>query len=79
MKWFLFLLIYDPAHMIHVYCRLLKPGRRTTLGIGDNREQCFYIPVSFQLIREYINRGFLLEELVFIVIEYLIVKQTTKL
>ncbi|CAG8583226.1 2946_t:CDS:10 [Paraglomus brasilianum] len=44
--------------------RLLKPGRRTTLGIGDNREQCFYIPVSFQLIREYINRGFLLEELV---------------
>ncbi|KAF9921811.1 hypothetical protein FBU30_008125 [Linnemannia zychae] len=44
--------------------RLLKPGRRCTLGIGDNREHCFYIPVSFQLIRQYINEGFELEELI---------------
>ncbi|KAF9916227.1 hypothetical protein BX616_004308 [Lobosporangium transversale] len=44
--------------------RLLKMGRRCTLGIGDNREHCFYIPVSFQLIREYINEGFELEELI---------------
>ncbi|KAF9137643.1 hypothetical protein BG015_002663, partial [Linnemannia schmuckeri] len=44
--------------------RLLKMGRRCTLGIGDNREHCFYIPVSFQLIRQYINEGFELEELV---------------
>ncbi|KAF8946480.1 hypothetical protein BGZ47_000422 [Haplosporangium gracile] len=46
--------------------RLLKMGRRCTLGIGDNREHCFYIPVSFQLIRQYINEGFELEELIFI-------------
>ena len=39
-------------------------GRRCTLGIGDNREHCFYIPVSFQLIRQYINEGFELEELI---------------
>ncbi|KAL0083611.1 hypothetical protein J3Q64DRAFT_1138071 [Phycomyces blakesleeanus] len=44
--------------------RLLKMGRRLTLGIGDNREHCFYIPVGFHLLREYINHGFELEELI---------------
>ncbi|CAB5184504.1 uncharacterized protein OCT59_029662 [Rhizophagus irregularis] len=44
--------------------RLLKPGRRVTLGIGDNREHCFYVPVSFNLFRQYIDQGFELEELV---------------
>ncbi|KAF9990167.1 hypothetical protein BGZ75_003293 [Mortierella antarctica] len=44
--------------------RLLKMGRRCTLGIGDNREHCFYIPVSYQLIRQYINEGFELEEFI---------------
>jgi hypothetical protein len=39
-------------------------GRRLTLGIGDNREHCFYVPVGFQLIRLYLNNGFELEELV---------------
>ncbi|KAI9313150.1 hypothetical protein BX666DRAFT_1980104 [Dichotomocladium elegans] len=44
--------------------RLLKMGRRLTLGIGDNREHCFYIPVGFNLIRQYIDNGFELEELI---------------
>ncbi|CAG8718088.1 6471_t:CDS:10, partial [Cetraspora pellucida] len=44
--------------------RLLKPGKRVTLGIGDNREHCFYVPVSFNLFRQYIDQGFELEELV---------------
>ncbi|KNC99570.1 uncharacterized protein SPPG_04959 [Spizellomyces punctatus DAOM BR117] len=44
--------------------RLLKPNRRCTLGIGDNRRECFYQPVSFQTIRTYINDGFELEELI---------------
>ncbi|KAI7898479.1 uncharacterized protein BX663DRAFT_555836 [Cokeromyces recurvatus] len=44
--------------------RLLKMSRRLTLGIGDNREHCFYIPVSFHLIRLYIDHGFELEELI---------------
>ncbi|KAI8339815.1 hypothetical protein BD560DRAFT_412468 [Blakeslea trispora] len=44
--------------------RLLKMSRRVTLGIGDNREHCFYIPVSFQLMRLYIDNGFELEELI---------------
>ncbi|RUS15587.1 hypothetical protein BC937DRAFT_92257 [Endogone sp. FLAS-F59071] len=39
-------------------------GRRVTLGIGDNREHCFYIPVSFQMMRQYIDCGFEMEELV---------------
>ncbi|KAJ2817958.1 hypothetical protein GGI24_005244 [Coemansia furcata] len=44
--------------------RLLRMGRYLTLGIGDNRAECFYIPVSFQLIRSYIGYGFVLDELI---------------
>ncbi|KAL1919119.1 uncharacterized protein VTP21DRAFT_2501 [Calcarisporiella thermophila] len=44
--------------------RLLRMDRRLTLGIGDNRERCFYIPVGYKLIRQYIDNGFELEELV---------------
>ncbi|CAG8500157.1 10011_t:CDS:10, partial [Diversispora eburnea] len=44
--------------------RMLKPGKRVTLGIGDNREHCFYVPVSFNLFRQYMDQGFELEELV---------------
>ncbi|KAK9722491.1 hypothetical protein K7432_002643 [Basidiobolus ranarum] len=44
--------------------RVLKMGRRCTLGIGDNREHCFYIPVGFRMISKYMERGFELEELV---------------
>ncbi|KAJ2474905.1 hypothetical protein IWW47_006610, partial [Coemansia sp. RSA 2052] len=44
--------------------RLLRMGRYLTLGIGDNRAECFYIPVSFQLIRSYIAHGFVLDELI---------------
>ncbi|KAJ2746554.1 hypothetical protein GGI20_001265 [Coemansia sp. BCRC 34301] len=43
---------------------LLRMDRHLTLGIGDNRAECFYIPVSFQLIRSYIAYGFVLEELI---------------
>jgi SAM-dependent methyltransferase len=44
--------------------RLLKPGKRAVLGIGDNREHCFAIPIGFETIREYLYAGFCLEELV---------------
>ncbi|KAJ1984021.1 hypothetical protein H4R34_000929 [Dimargaris verticillata] len=44
--------------------RLLKLHRRVTLGIGDNRKDCFYTPVSFNLIREYMVRGFEVEEVI---------------
>ncbi|KAJ2283757.1 hypothetical protein GGH14_000632 [Coemansia sp. RSA 370] len=44
--------------------RLLKMGRHLTLGIGDNRAECFYIPVSYQLCRTYIDMGFELDELI---------------
>ncbi|KAG1471652.1 hypothetical protein G6F56_002000 [Rhizopus delemar] len=43
---------------------LLKMSRRLTLGIGDNREHCFYIPVGYHMFRIYIDQGFELEELV---------------
>lgn len=39
-------------------------SRRLTLGIGDNREHCFYIPVGYHMFRLYIDEGFELEELV---------------
>ncbi|KAF9972092.1 hypothetical protein BGZ73_004827 [Actinomortierella ambigua] len=54
----------EMKNVIQETYRLLKMGRRCTLGIGDNREHCFYIPVSFQLIRQYIDGGFELEELI---------------
>ncbi|KAG0171140.1 hypothetical protein DFQ30_001412 [Apophysomyces sp. BC1015] len=52
------------AKVVRESWRLLKMGRRLTLGIGDNREHCFYIPVGFHLLREYIDNGFELEELI---------------
>ena len=44
--------------------RVLKPGRHCTLGIGDNREHCFVIPVGFITMREYLRSGFVMEDLV---------------
>ncbi|KAI8997788.1 hypothetical protein BDB01DRAFT_714441 [Pilobolus umbonatus] len=44
--------------------RLLKMSRNLTLGIGDNREHCFYIPVGFRLMRIYVEEGFEMEELI---------------
>ncbi|KAJ2458105.1 hypothetical protein GGI02_006049, partial [Coemansia sp. RSA 2322] len=44
--------------------RLLRMDRHLTLGIGDNRAECFYIPISFHLIRSYIAFGFELDELI---------------
>jgi hypothetical protein len=35
-----------------------------TLGIGDNRKECYFLPVSFNLFRRYIDQGFELEELI---------------
>ena len=44
--------------------RLLKPGARCTLGIGDNREHCHVLPVGFRTIQSYMAAGFIIEELV---------------
>lgn len=44
--------------------RVLKPTRRCTVGIGDNREHCLVIPVSFATIRTYLKAGFEIEELI---------------
>ncbi|KAJ2781859.1 hypothetical protein H4R18_002622 [Coemansia javaensis] len=54
----------EMARVVAESWRLLKMGRHLTLGIGDNRAECFYIPVSYQLIRNYIDCGFELDELV---------------
>ncbi|KAI8827096.1 uncharacterized protein EV422DRAFT_563174 [Fimicolochytrium jonesii] len=54
----------EMAKVVAESWRLLKPGRRCTLGIGDNRRECFYQPVSFQTIRTYMDNGFQLEELI---------------
>ncbi|KAJ3155768.1 hypothetical protein HDU86_004237 [Geranomyces michiganensis] len=43
--------------------RLLKArNARCTLGIGDNRRNCFYQLVSFQTMRTYLDVGFEIEE-----------------
>ncbi|KAI8591051.1 hypothetical protein BDZ88DRAFT_450731 [Geranomyces variabilis] len=43
--------------------RLLKAkNARCTLGIGDNRRDCFYQLVSFQTMRTYLDAGFEMEE-----------------
>ena len=44
--------------------RLLRSGKRCLMGIGDNREHCFILPVSFAVLRVYVQEGFVLEELV---------------
>lgn len=44
--------------------RVLKGGRRVTVGIGDNRENNFILPISFQVLRAYIDGGFELEEII---------------
>ncbi|KAI9592419.1 hypothetical protein BDF19DRAFT_416323 [Syncephalis fuscata] len=54
----------EMAKVAQTAWRLLKPGGRCTIGIGDNREFCFYIPVGFDLLRTYIDNGYQLEELV---------------
>ena len=43
---------------------MLKPGKRALVGIGDNREHCFMLPVSFEVIVAYMQDGLVLEELV---------------
>ncbi|CEJ00195.1 hypothetical protein RMCBS344292_14260 [Rhizopus microsporus] len=52
------------AKVVSESWRLLKMSRRLTLGIGDNREHCFYIPVGYHMFRLYIDEGFELEELI---------------
>ncbi|KAI9103720.1 hypothetical protein DFS34DRAFT_605564 [Phlyctochytrium arcticum] len=44
--------------------RLLKPHKRVTLGMGDNRRDCFYQPVSFDTIKTYMDVGFEVESLI---------------
>jgi len=44
--------------------RLLKPNCRCILGIGDNRRGRYYQPVSYQAIRNYLDEGFIIEELI---------------
>ena len=44
--------------------RLLRPGARCLVGIADNREHCFIVPVAFTVIATYLAEGFILEELV---------------
>jgi hypothetical protein len=45
--------------------RVLKPGGKVVLCMGDNRERLLYIPVAFHTIRTYMYEGFELVELIF--------------
>ncbi|KAJ1913092.1 hypothetical protein H4219_005352 [Mycoemilia scoparia] len=54
----------EMSYVISETWRLLRMGRYCTVGIGDNRAECFYIPLGFQLIRGYIDQGFEIDEVV---------------
>ena len=54
----------EMKYVISETWRLLKMNRYCTVGIGDNRAECFYIPLGFQLARNYIDQGFELDELI---------------
>nr|KAJ3420355.1 hypothetical protein HK105_005779 [Polyrhizophydium stewartii] len=42
----------------------IESHRRVTLGVGDNRRECLYQPVTFKTLRTYMESGFEIEELV---------------
>ncbi len=44
--------------------RVLKPGGKCALLIGDTRQSRYVLPVGFQVIRVFLNAGFRLRELV---------------
>ncbi|MDW7991691.1 MAG: DNA methyltransferase [Anaerolineae bacterium] len=44
--------------------RVLKPGGKCVLLVGDSRRSRYILPIGFQLIRVFLNAGFLLRELV---------------
>jgi DNA modification methylase len=44
--------------------RVLKPGRKCAILIGDSRKSKHIVPIAFQTIRVFLNAGFLLRELI---------------
>jgi hypothetical protein len=44
--------------------RVLKPGRKCAILIGDTRREKYVVPLGFRLINIYLNAGFRLRELV---------------
>ncbi len=44
--------------------RVLKPGAKCVLLLGDARQSRYVIPIGFQTIRVFLNAGFVLKELV---------------
>ncbi|KAI9027869.1 hypothetical protein DFJ74DRAFT_505989 [Hyaloraphidium curvatum] len=44
--------------------RLLRPWRRATLCMGDNRRNRIYQPITFDLVRAFLDAGFEVEELI---------------
>ena len=44
--------------------RVLKPGKKCTILIGDSRKQKHVIPLGFKLIQVYLEAGFKLKELI---------------
>ncbi|RME33518.1 MAG: methyltransferase domain-containing protein [Thermoflexia bacterium] len=44
--------------------RVLKPGGKCVLLVGDTRRSRYILPIGFQTIRVFLNAGFLLKELV---------------
>jgi len=55
---------FEMTKVVKETWRLLKPNCRCILGIGDNRRGRYYQPVSYQTIRNYIDEGFIIEEII---------------
>jgi hypothetical protein len=44
--------------------RVLKPGAKCAILIGDTRKSKYVVPIGFQTIRVFLNAGFILKELI---------------
>ncbi len=44
--------------------RVLKPGSKCVILIGDGRKEKKVVPIGFQTIRQFLNAGFILKDLV---------------
>lgn len=55
----------DAMHIVAAECfRVLKPGRHCAVLIGDMRQKKHVVPMGFQVIRRFLDEGFLLKELI---------------
>jgi len=56
--------LQEMRKVAHESLRVLKPGARCAILVGDARRSKHVIPIGFQIIRVFLDAGFVLKELV---------------